>query len=248
METIINRVLETAKAEIEYLEKASNSQLDSKTDNAGYRNWNKYARDLDQTNLYNGRKNGFDWCDIFVDWCFVKAYGFENAVKMTYQKLKGAGAGCTFSMGWYRANNALFDYPQPGDQCFFSNDGWKTSYHTGLVESVEGDWVHTIEGNTSNSAGVIPNGGGVWRKTYPISWAKYGRPDYASYVPEEVEEMTGEEIYNKLNEYLREQPCPEWAKAELAEAMNLGITDGTRPCELIPRYQAAIMAKRAAGR
>jgi hypothetical protein len=41
---------------------------------------------------------------------------------------------------------------------------------------------------------------------------------------------------------------PEWAKTELQEAIDLGITDGTRPMQLIPRYQAAIMAKRAAGK
>ena len=29
------------------------------------------------------------------------------------------------------------------------------------------------------------------------------------------------------------------------QAMELGITDGTRPMQLIPRYQAAIMCKRA---
>jgi N-acetyl-anhydromuramyl-L-alanine amidase AmpD len=61
----------------------------------------------------------------------------------------------------------------------------------------------------------------------------------------EDDDMTGEEIYEKLCGYLREQPCPDWAQAELQEAVDAGITDGTRPCELIPRYQAAIMAKRA---
>jgi hypothetical protein len=72
-----------------------------------------------------------------------------------------------------------------------------------------------------------------------------------SYIAAEVnkrledEDMTGEEIYKRLNEYLREQPCPDWAKAEFQEAVDAGITDGTRPCELIPRYQAALMAKRA---
>jgi len=62
---------------------------------------------------------------------------------------------------------------------------------------------------------------------------------------EMISEMTGEEIYTKLNEYLREQPCPDWAADELQEAVDAGITDGTRPMELVPRYQAAIMAKRA---
>ena len=57
--------------------------------------------------------------------------------------------------------------------------------------------------------------------------------------------MTGEEICKALEEYAAKQPLPAWAQAELAEAEAMGITDGTRPCALIPRYQAAIMAKRA---
>ncbi|MCD7860940.1 MAG: DUF1906 domain-containing protein [Oscillospiraceae bacterium] len=58
--------------------------------------------------------------------------------------------------------------------------------------------------------------------------------------------MTGEEIYNTLNEYLVDMDAPDWAQDELQEAIDMGITDGTRPMQLIPRYQAAIMAKRAA--
>lgn len=41
------RVIETARAEIGYLEKATNSQLNDKTANAGYNNWNKFAAFLD---------------------------------------------------------------------------------------------------------------------------------------------------------------------------------------------------------
>lgn len=240
----MHKVIQVALQEVGYLEKKDNSNLDSKTENSGYNNWTKYARDLDKLGVYNFAKNGFDWCDIFADWCFVQAYGLDNMVKMLYQPLKGLGAGCTYSMGYYRDNNALFSTPEAGDQCFFSRDGWKTSYHTGLVEKVEGCRIYTVEGNTSNASGVIANGGGVARKSYPISMAMYGRPNYS--IVEEDETMTGEEIYNKLNEYLRSQPAPKWAEKELEEAKALGITDGTRPMELIPRYQAAIMAKRAA--
>lgn len=57
--------------------------------------------------------------------------------------------------------------------------------------------------------------------------------------------MTGEEIYNKLNEYTATLELPDWAKEELEEAKALGITDGSNPMQMIPRYQAAIMAKRA---
>ena len=57
--------------------------------------------------------------------------------------------------------------------------------------------------------------------------------------------MTGEEIYKELTAYTVSLPLPEWAKEELEEAVAMGITDGTDPMGLIPRYQAAIMAKRA---
>lgn len=58
--------------------------------------------------------------------------------------------------------------------------------------------------------------------------------------------MTGEEIYKELNRYLATQGAPNWAGNELQEAITMGITDGIAPMQLIPRYQAAIMAKRAA--
>ena len=59
------------------------------------------------------------------------------------------------------------------------------------------------------------------------------------------EEMTGEEIYNKLNEYLASQSVPDWAQEELLDAVKLGITDGTNLMQMVPRYQAALMARRA---
>jgi peptidoglycan L-alanyl-D-glutamate endopeptidase CwlK len=66
---------------------------------------------------------------------------------------------------------------------------------------------------------------------------------------EEDETMTYEKFKNYMDKYMAEladEPVPDWAKAELQAAVDLGITDGTRPMQLIPRYQAAIMAKRAA--
>lgn len=69
---------------------------------------------------------------------------------------------------------------------------------------------------------------------------------YADYKKKEEDTMTGEQIYNALNEHLDTLPLPEWARKELAEAKEMGITDGKHPMRLMPRYQAAIMAKRAA--
>jgi len=63
-------------------------------------------------------------------------------------------------------------------------------------------------------------------------------------VNEKEDDMTGQEIYEKLNEYLSTQALPDWARSELQEAIDAGITDGTNPMQLVPRYQSAIMCKR----
>lgn len=247
--TPVERLLSVAGAEVGYLEKATNAQLDSPTANAGSTNFTKYARDLDAMGVYHAAKNGFAWCDIFVDWCFVQAFGLEAALKMTGQPKGGYGAGCTESANYYRRMGRFFQRaanPQPGDQIFFSNDGGRSMAHTGIVERVAAGMVYTIEGNTSGASGVVANGGGVCRKCYSLTYSRiggYGRPDYT--IAEEVDTMTGKEIYDALQEYLKEQSAPAWAQAELTEAVALGITDGKNPMQLIPRYQAAIMAKRA---
>lgn len=175
------KVIDVALNEVGYLEKASNSQLDSKTANAGYGNWTKYARDLDKIpSFYNGKKNGYAYCDIFFDWCFVTAYGVENAKKLLCQPDNSAGAGCTFSAQYYKNAGRFYKTPQVGDQIFFGNASECT--HTGLVYKVDGSKVYTVEGNTSGASGEIANGGGVCKKSYSLSYNRivgYGRPNYA---------------------------------------------------------------------
>ena len=67
----------------------------------------------------------------------------------------------------------------PGDQIFFQKDG--IICHTGIVTDVRGGQVYTVEGNTSDEAGIVPNGGCVARKCYDLGnlgIAGYGRPHY----------------------------------------------------------------------
>ena len=47
MLSAIERVIATARAEVGYLEKASNSKQEKKTGNAGSNNFTKYAKYLD---------------------------------------------------------------------------------------------------------------------------------------------------------------------------------------------------------
>jgi len=182
----VERLLAVARAEIGYCEKRTNAQLDSPTANAGAANWTKYARDLDALKtFYNGPKNGYAWCDVFVDWCFVQSFGVDLALKLLCQPQKSTGAGCTYSAGFYKTAGRFFAAPEAGDQIFFTKDG-KTSNHTGIVERVDSEKVYTIEGNTSGASGVVANGGSVYRKSYgrrSTVILGYGRPDW-SLVPE----------------------------------------------------------------
>lgn len=186
-----DQVIQTALNEVGYLEKKDKTNLDNKTANAGDKNYTKYARDLDALGFYNGKKQSVAWCDIFVDWCFVKAYGLEAALKLTNQPLgkSNCGAGCKYSRNYYKKINRLFDKPEPGDQIFFwpkDAIGGPAVQHTGLVYAVDGGYVYTIEGNTSGANGVIANGGGVCKKKYKLTYnrlAGFGRPDWGTAAP-----------------------------------------------------------------
>lgn len=175
------KAVEIALDEVGYLEKASDRLLFDKTANAGDKNFTKYARDMDDLiGFYRGSKQGQPWCDVFVDWCFVRAYGVQLARKLLCQPILSRGAGCRYSMSYYQDARRLFDTPMVGDQIFFQENNHVC--HTGIVVAVDADTVYTVEGNTSDAEGIVPNGGCVRRKSYPLSFpgiAGYGRPDYA---------------------------------------------------------------------
>lgn len=189
----MNKVIEIALAEVGYLEKKSNSQLDSKTANAGSANYTKYGRDMH--NLYPSVMDfPAAWCDAFVDWCFYKAYGVANAKALLGGNFNDYTVA---SAQLYKNKNAWHKTPKVGDQIFFKNS--QRIYHTGLVYKVDAKRVYTIEGNTSGASGVIANGGGVCKKSYALNYSKiagYGRPKYAGAVESEPAVSVSEEGYN----------------------------------------------------
>lgn len=177
-----SKVLDIADGEVGYLEKETNTNLDSKTANAGDENYTKYARDFDKKfpDFYNGKKNGYAWCDIFVDWCLVMAFGVEVALKLLGQPSKSCGAGCSWSAKYYKQIGCFYTSPKVGDQIFFKDKKGEPC-HTGLVYKITAKKVYTIEGNTSSEKGVVANGGAVAKKSYDINYDRiygYGRPKY----------------------------------------------------------------------
>ncbi len=162
----IDKLIQIAKNEVGYLEKASNSQLDSKTANAGENNYTKYWRDIKPD--YQGQP----WCAAFVSWCFMKAFGQEKAKKLLKH---WPYVYCPTMADLFTLNSN----PKVGDIVIFYRNGEFT--HTGIVIKVSGDRFWTVEGNTSGSSTIIANGGGVCQKSYynsNLPGTKFCTPNY----------------------------------------------------------------------
>ena len=190
-----------------------------------------------------GRWIGLDgqpWCMSFVQWCCAQV-----GKMLPYRT-----GSCSALLDWYRKNKpeCIVTTPKPGDIIIY-NFG-----HTGFVESVGSGTITAIEGNTSaGEAGSQDNGGGVFRRTRSKILVKaYIRPfeeDENMDINTLLKQMTDKQAYELLEKAQRHAatlPAPDWAAAELQEAVGKGITDGSRPMGLTMRYETAIMTKRAA--
>lgn len=147
----IQKVLTIAENEIGYLEKKSNSNLDSKTGNAGANNYTKYWRDV------YPQYQGQPWCACFVTYILQQAFGQDMAKKL----LKHYPFVYCPTLGNLHTKNSN---PKVGDIVLFYRNG--TFVHTGIVVEVSGDRFRTIEGNASGASGITANGGGVVKKSY----------------------------------------------------------------------------------
>ena len=162
-------IVNIALAEVGYREKASNASLDDPQGNAGGSNWTKYARDLAAAGYYNGNKNGYAWCDVFVDWCFFKAYGAVEGQRIQCQT-GDLGAACIYSAQYFMMQGRYDKNPKPGDQVFFNVNG--QIGHTGIVVAVNGNSIEVVEGNSSDR---------VQKLTYDRNSSRiagYGHPLY----------------------------------------------------------------------
>lgn len=144
--------------------------------------------------------------------------------------------------------------PSAGDVIYYywSDDGagdctgWPN--HVGMVVSVTGTTMSILEGN---------KGEAVAYRSMAVDARYirgYGCPDYASKATNdesEEEDMTEEKIraivrdeWAAIVAEMAEEPADDWAVAELALAVEAGITDGTRPKAYVTRQEAAMMAYR----
>lgn len=99
---------------------------------------NKHNKYTDEYGVY------CDWCVIFLWWVFKHA----DASKLFGQKC----ALCSKLYNQHVHQAVTFDELKAGDIVFFDWTGNQTAFnHVGIVESRNGSYIHTIEGNTSNA-------------------------------------------------------------------------------------------------
>ena len=112
--------------------------------------------------------SAYPWCCAFVWWVFAQ---FDPClVKKT--------ASCQDLGNWFNTNGRWLSSPQVGDVVFFhfnTNDRWTN--HCGIVKSINGNVIETIEGNTSINSD--DNGGAVMIRQRTSNIVGYGRPAYS---------------------------------------------------------------------
>ena len=156
----VTDVLAVALSQLEYVEGTSTSGFSGTQGGGG--NFTEFCRNY-------GEGNAYAWCAAYVSFCLFQSGATNSTSKQTiwrdiycprwYQNLKNAGYG----------HDASSNYtPKSGDLVFFTGGG-----HIGIVRYYKDGIVYTIEGNTSNSAGLNPEGGGVYCKSYSRDYHKF---------------------------------------------------------------------------
>ena len=88
-----------------------------------------------------GLGKGYSWCMAFVYWNVLQA---AAKLKMPSPLIKTGGVLAQYN----NPKNTKKSIPLAGD--IFIQDHGKGMGHTGIVEYVVGDTIHTIEGNTND--------------------------------------------------------------------------------------------------
>lgn len=118
--------------------------------------------------FYNKEVSGsaYPWCATFISWIFRET----NLIKKT--------ASCLDMLEYFEKNGQIVKEPQAGDIVFFkySTNNRRTN-HVGLVISVAGNQIQTIEGNTSLNN--QDNGGAVMIRTRSKNIVAFARPKYS---------------------------------------------------------------------
>lgn len=167
-----------AETELGYLEKSKANWntyglncLYTKEKFAGADNVTKYSYEVGHYNSYGWAA----WCQSFVNWCFMAAFGADKADKLICGKLKSASTMEVKNAMLKAGRGVDLAKAQPGDLVFRSRSG---GGHVGIVKGWSNGKIVTIEGNSSSADLSSWNGGAVVQHTGAV-WNWCARPDWS---------------------------------------------------------------------
>ena len=148
-----SEVIKLAEEEVGYIGKlkpTDNLYIKEAPSGAGL--YTKYAKELFEAGYYNGNKNGFSWCCVFMDWLYYHLAG--DKAKAEEVKPTGIyGAGVRWAKGYF-PESRISNLPSVGAQVFYKDPKNGELTHTGLVVKVTENSITTIEGNWSKQVSV----------------------------------------------------------------------------------------------
>ena len=156
---MIEKILELARSQLDYTEESGNRT--------------KYAAYFDKVvwQWFNTKKQGAEWCALFICWLFCMIMGPEAALVFLGcpSPKNNCAAGVKYLWSYMKNKGYKVDKKtgQPGDIIFLNSNK-----HVGIIEEVRDGKYITIEGNKGNK---------VARGSYGISSSTvYGicRPAY----------------------------------------------------------------------
>ena len=139
MNDICAQVLDLAKRQLGYKESGTNVT--------------KYSRffDVEAWQWFNSKKQGAEWCSIFICWLFAQNETLGKDQARTFlgcpQPKDNCAAGVPYLFDYLKNKGYKVDKSkgQPGDIIVLNN-----KKHVGIIEKIEDGYYITIEGNKGN--------------------------------------------------------------------------------------------------
>ena len=177
MNKVLEEILKLATSQIGYKETGKNQT--------------KYARyfDVEAWQWFNTKKQGAEWCSIFICWLFTQVIGNKPALSFLGcpAPKNNCAAACGYLYDYMKSKGYKSDinHVKVGDIVFFKN-GSKCS-HVGICVEVSEKGIYTIEGNKDNQVKKVQH-----NKSSNIYFGVMC-PDYAS------AHWVGEKTNNPVN-------------------------------------------------
>ena len=149
------KILELARSQIGYVEESGNRT--------------KYASyfDKDVWQWFNTKKQGAEWCAIFICWLMCQVMGPEAALVFLGcpSPKNNCAAGVKYLWAYMKDKGYKVDKKtgQPGDVIFLNSNK-----HVGIIEEVRDGKYITIEGNKGNKV-ASSTVYGICRPAYPAT-------------------------------------------------------------------------------